>query len=118
MRAGPGREAGVFLRGAVDTSNRYDLHPQGRRTAPAAAPRRRAPTVLASAPASVDRWAFARLTLVATSGGPVSLTALVDGVPRLAATDASASAHGGAGLAGLWTYTADVRFDGFVLRTP
>jgi hypothetical protein len=118
VRQGPGREAGVFLRGAVATSDRYDLilRDDGQLLL------RRldggTPTVLGSAPAGVDRWSFVRLALEATGAGPVSLVASVNGVPRLAVTDASAGAHGGAGLAGLWTYTAGVRFDDFSVRTP
>lgn len=118
VRQGPGREAGVFLRGAVAGSDRYDLivRDDGQLLLRRLDAGR--PTVLAAAPSGVDRWSFVRLALEATGAGPVSLFAWVDGVPRLAATDASASAHGGAGLAGLWTYTEGVRFDDFVVRTP
>ncbi len=118
VREGPGLEAGVFLRGTVAGSDRYDLILRDDGELLLRRLDAGHPTVLASAPSGVDRWSFVQLELEATGAGPVSLVAWVDGVPRLAATDASASAHGAAGLAGLWTYTAGVRFDDFTVRTP
>ncbi|WP_224247074.1 hypothetical protein [Hyalangium gracile] len=56
------------------------------------------------------------LTLSARGSGPVELTASVDGQVRLTVVDASNSALGGPGLAGLETPIAGVWFDDFQVR--
>jgi hypothetical protein len=117
VQPGAALEAGVFVRGTVAGSTRYDaiILPDGRlqlRRLDAGTP-----TVLAELAGAVpSRSAFTRLTLLATGSGPVALTASLDGVPRLSASDASALAVGGPGNAGLWTYTAGIHFDDFAVR--
>jgi hypothetical protein len=107
-------EAGVFVRGEHETSDRYDaiLVPGGllriRRLVAGRA------TVLAEGPSGIASPAgFARVALSASGGSPVTLVAEVDGVERLRAVDASAAALPGPGHAGLWAYGAGVRFDAF-----
>jgi len=73
-------------------------------------------TVLADAPSGIaDLSASAVLALSATGSGPVQLTAQVNGRVVASATDASGSAIGGAGYAGLFTGNAGVWFDDFEL---
>jgi hypothetical protein len=117
-RVAPGaaREAGVFLRGSAATSDRYDavVLDDGRLQLRRLDAGR--PTVLAEAPSGIaDRTALTLLTLDASGAGPVTLTASVAGGATVTATDASASAKAAPGQAGLWTYTAGVRFDDFQL---
>jgi hypothetical protein len=113
-----GTEGGVYLRAPTPTSpsdGRYDLvllpngHVQIRRV------RSGAVSVLAdgaSGAASLDDWVG--LALSASGDSPVTLTARVDGVTVLTATDTSSAAPG-AGYAGLWTLHAGVWFDDFAL---
>jgi len=118
VRAGSGREAGVFLRGEHATSDRYDavMRDDGRLQLRRLDAGR--PTVLADAalPAGA-RDRFVRLRLEARGAGPVSLSVSLDGAPALAASDPGAGALGGPGHAGLWTYSAGVRFDDFSIST-
>jgi hypothetical protein len=118
VQPGSALEAGVFVRGAASTSDRYDaiVLPDGRlqlRRLNAGKP-----ALLGElAGAVTSRTAFTLVTLSATGSGPVALTVSLEGVPRLSATDTSASAITGPGNGGLWTYTAGVRFDDFAVRT-
>src|SRR5262249_12420923 len=76
-------------------------------------------TVLAqSTPVVTDlRGSFATLTLRATGAGPVTLSAAANGATILTTTDGSAAALQGAGYAGLWTSSAGVVFDNFMLTS-
>jgi hypothetical protein len=117
VQPGAAMEAGVFLRGAAATSDRYDLivlrdgRLQLRRLVAGK------PTVLAEVASGIaDRTSFVTVALSASGAGPVVLTGALGGVAVLTATDPGAGALGGAGAAGLWTYTAGVRFDEFEVR--
>ena len=73
-------------------------------------------TVLDDAPSGIaDLGNWATFAFTAQGAGPVSLTASVNGSPKLAVTDASALALTTAGTAGLTSQSAGVWFDDFTL---
>lgn len=59
----------------------------------------------------LDEWAT--ISLQAVGGSPVSLTATVNGVPKLSVTDTSPGALAQGGYAGMWTTRAGVGYDNF-----
>ncbi|WP_228530579.1 MULTISPECIES: exo-alpha-sialidase [Myxococcaceae] len=74
-------------------------------------------TVLGSAASGLSSASEAfTLKLSAQGAGPVQLTVSVNGTSRLALTDASSSALGAAGSAGLATLRAGIWFDAFRVR--
>jgi len=76
-----------------------------------------ATVVLGQAAAGVPLWDWATLSLSAVGSGQVTLTASVNGVPRLSVVDAAPGALAQPGLAGLWTTRAGVAFDRFRIRS-
>ncbi|GAC1343929.1 MAG: hypothetical protein NVSMB23_18280 [Myxococcales bacterium] len=108
-------ETAISLR-AVTPGDRYDAVLLANRHVRIRRVRAGIPTTLGEAPSgllALNEWAT--LSLEAHGAGPVVLTASVNGVPRLAASDAAATAIEGAGSAGLWTTNAGVAFGAFRL---
>jgi hypothetical protein len=110
-------EAGPFLRApSVSSADRYDAVLLAGGTLALRRVRGGVATVLAQAPSGLAEYDLpATITLAASGTGPVGLTVALNGVQKLSASDASAQALTAAGFAGLWTGSAGVVFDDFVL---
>lgn len=75
-----------------------------------------ASTVLGDVPSGIAElgW-WSKISLESTGTGPVQLVAAVNGVPKLSVTDASTSAIGTAGTAGMSTSLAGIWFADFLV---
>ena len=110
-------ELGVFVRAQTSAADdRYDLVRISSGDVQLRRARSGVVTVLAQGPSGAGGLDEpATLTLSATGTSPVALTASVNGVVRLTASDGSAAALGDAGMAGLLSGSAGVVFDNALL---
>jgi len=74
-------------------------------------------TVLSSVASGIaNLGAWHAFTFGVSGSSPVTLTAAVDGVPKLTASDSSSSAYAGSGGAGIAATVSGILFDDFTLR--
>jgi hypothetical protein len=108
---------GLFLRAPTTrSSDRYDVILQSSGNLQIRRVRGGVATVLGQGPSGVTAFDQPSTVSLSASGtAPVSLVASVNGVVRVSASDSSSAALTAPGFAGLWTSSAGVVFDDFVL---
>ncbi len=106
-----GRDASIFLRApASRPSDGYELLLRGSGEIQLRSWVSGSMRILARLSGAANTSRAVRLGLEVTGNGPVALTAFVDGVMKLTATDTS-SGLPNAGFAGMWTGDTNVTFD-------